>query len=82
MRSRLARLDELLAEQGRQRGDVLISLRVDVPATSTAASLIERCEDHRDAGVAEMVISLGSADMEAQRRLLDLLAAEVIPALR
>jgi probable F420-dependent oxidoreductase len=82
MRSRLGQLDELLAERGRTRRDVLVSLRLDVPKDSTAAALIEACRGYRDAGVEEMVLSLGSADIDAQRRLLDTVAAEVIPALR
>jgi probable F420-dependent oxidoreductase len=82
MRKRLVRLDELLEESGRSRRDVLISLRFDVPSGSTSSSLVDACTGYRDAGVAEMVISLGSPDIEAQRRLLDTVAAEVIPVLR
>lgn len=82
MRKRLARLDELLEESGRSRRDVLISLRFDVPAGSTPSSLVAVCEGYRDAGVAEMVLSLGSPDIEAHQRLLDTVAAEVIPVLR
>ena len=82
MGKRLARLDELLAEQGRERRDVLISLRFDVPAGSTSSSLVGLFEGYRDAGVAELVVSLGSRDIEAQQRLLDTVAAEVVPRLR
>ena len=82
MRKRLARLDELLEESGRSRHDVVISLRFDVPPGSTPSSLIEVCEGYRDAGVAEMVLSSGSPDIDAQRTLLDTVAAEVVPALR
>jgi len=82
MRKRLVRLDQLLVEAGRVRHDVVISLRFDVPSGSTPASLVEVCDGYREAGVAEMVLSLGSPDIEAHRRLLDTVAAEVIPALR
>jgi hypothetical protein len=82
MRKRLARLDALLDEQGRSRKDVLISLRYDVPAESTPSALIELCDGYREAGVEEMVLSLGSRDIEAQRRLLDAVATEVIPTAR
>jgi alkanesulfonate monooxygenase SsuD/methylene tetrahydromethanopterin reductase-like flavin-dependent oxidoreductase (luciferase family) len=82
MRKRLARLDELLGDADRSRNDVVISLRFDVPSGSTPSSLVEVGEGYRDAGVAEMVVSLGSRDIEAQRRLLDTVAAEVIPVLR
>ena len=82
MRKRLAHLDGLLEAAGRTRRDVVISLRFDVPTGSTPSSLIELCHRYRDAGVEEMVLSLGSPDIEAQRRLLDIVAAEVIPALR
>jgi probable F420-dependent oxidoreductase len=82
MRKRLARLDALLDEHGRSRKDVLISLRYDVPADSTPSSLIELCDAYREAGVEEMVLSLGSRDIEAQRRLLDAVATEVIPVAR
>ncbi len=81
IRTRLARLDELLEEQGRSRNDIVISLRFDVPADATPSSLIELCESYRSAGVEEMVFSLGSPDIEQQQRLLDTLAAEVIPTL-
>jgi probable F420-dependent oxidoreductase len=81
MRTRLARLDELLEEQGRRRHDVLISLRFDVPADMTPSTLVGLCEDYRDAGVGEMAFSLGSPDVESQQRLLDTIATEVIPAL-
>jgi hypothetical protein len=82
MRARLTRLDALLQEQGRTRADVLVSLRFDVPRDSTPSSLIELCHGYRDAGVEEMVLSLGSPDVDAQRRLLDTVATEVIPSLR
>jgi probable F420-dependent oxidoreductase len=82
MRTRLARLDALLGERDRTRRDVVISLRFDVPAGSTPSALIELCNGYRDAGVGEMVLSLGSPDIEAQRRLLDAVAAEVMPGLR
>jgi probable F420-dependent oxidoreductase len=82
MRKRLARLDELLEQSGRSRRDVVISLRFDVPSGSTPSSLAAVCNDYRDAGVAEMVMSLGSPDIEAQRQLLDSVASAVIPALR
>jgi probable F420-dependent oxidoreductase len=82
MRKRLARLDALLDERGRSRRDVMISLRFDVPAGSTPSSLIELCHGYRDAGVAEMVLSFGSPDIDDHRRLLDTVAAEVIPVLR
>jgi probable F420-dependent oxidoreductase len=82
MRTRLARLDELLEEQGRTRRDIVISLRFDVPADSTPASLFALGASYRDVGVEEMVFSLGSPDIGNQQRLLDTLAAEVIPALR
>jgi probable F420-dependent oxidoreductase len=82
MRRRLAQLDALLEELGRSGDDVVISLRFDVPSGSTPSSLVESCEGYREAGVAEMVLSLGSPDIEAQRRLLDTVAAEVIPVLR
>jgi probable F420-dependent oxidoreductase len=79
MRTRLTRLDALLAEQGRTRRDVLTSLRFDVPADTTPSSLADLCDHYRDAGVEEMVLSLGSRDIEAQRRLLDMVATEVMP---
>jgi alkanesulfonate monooxygenase SsuD/methylene tetrahydromethanopterin reductase-like flavin-dependent oxidoreductase (luciferase family) len=79
MRTRLARLDALLAEQGRTRRDVVTSLRFDVPADTTPSALAELCDRYRDAGVEEMVLSLGSRDIEAQRRLLDTVATEVMP---
>jgi probable F420-dependent oxidoreductase len=82
MRRRLAHLDTLLEEWGRTRPDVVISLRFDVPAGSTPSSLVRLCDGYRDAGVEEMVLSLGSPDIEAQRRLLETVAAEVIPVLR
>jgi probable F420-dependent oxidoreductase len=82
MRKRLTRLDQLLDESGRSRRDVVISLRFDVPSGSTPASILEVCHAYRDAGVAEMVLSLGSPDIEAHRRLLDSVAAEVIPAVQ
>jgi probable F420-dependent oxidoreductase len=82
MRKRLARVDELLGASGRSRRDVVISLRFDVPVGSTPSSLVEVCEGYRDAGVSEMVLSLGSPDIEAHRRLVDTVAAEVIPILR
>jgi len=81
MRTRLARLDELLEEQGRSRRDIVISLRFDVPADSTQARIIELCASYRDVGVEEMVFSLGSPDIDQQQRLLDTVAAEVVPAL-
>jgi probable F420-dependent oxidoreductase len=79
---RLGHLDELLEKAGRSRRDVLISLRFDVPRDATAPSLVARGESYRDAGVEEMVLSLGSSDLDAQRRLLDTLAGEVVPKLR
>ncbi len=82
MRTRLDHLDTLLEEAGRSRSDIVVSLRFDVPAGSTPSSLVERCERYRDAGVEEMVLSLGSPDVDAQQRLLDSIAAEVIPVLR
>ncbi len=82
MRKRLVRLDELLEESGRSRRDVLISLRFDVPSGSTPSSLVEVCDAYRDAGVSEMVLSLGSPAIEAHRRLLDTVAAEVLPVAR
>jgi hypothetical protein len=82
MRKRLGRLDELLADQGRTRRDVVISLRFDVPSGSTPSSLVEVCAAYRDAGVAEMVLSLGSPDIDAQRRLLESVAGEVIQVVR
>jgi probable F420-dependent oxidoreductase len=81
MRKRLAQLDGYLEESGRTRADVVVSLRYDVPVSATPASLIERCAAYRDAGVQEMALSLGSADIEAQQRLLDNIGAQVIPAL-
>jgi probable F420-dependent oxidoreductase len=79
IRSRLARLDALLEEQGRRREDIVVSLRYDVPADTTPSALVERCAAYRDAGVAEMVLSLGSPDIAAQQRLVD--TANVLPAL-
>src|SRR5262249_34323879 len=81
IRTRLRRLDELLADEGRTRADIVISLRYDVPRDATTASVVERCAAYRDAGVSEVVVSLGSPDLDAQRRLLDTVAADVLPAL-
>jgi probable F420-dependent oxidoreductase len=80
VRKRLAQLHGFLEEGGRAPADVVISLRYDVPAGSTPAALIDLCAGYGDAGVQEMALSLGSADLDAQRRLLDTLAADVIPA--
>jgi alkanesulfonate monooxygenase SsuD/methylene tetrahydromethanopterin reductase-like flavin-dependent oxidoreductase (luciferase family) len=82
MRKRLSRLDELLEEAGRSRGDVLVSLRYDIPRDATARSLVEQCEAYREVGVREFAFSLGSPDLAAHERLLDMVAAEVAPALR
>lgn len=82
MRKRLSALDVLLEQAGRSRDDIVISLRFDVPSASTPSSLAETCDAYRDAGVAEMVLSLSSPDIEAHRHLLDTVAGHVLPALR
>jgi len=82
IRTRLDHLDELLAAEGRSRHDIVVSLRFDVPKDTTAEALVERFAAYRDAGVAEMVVSLGSPDLDAQRRLLDTVASDVVSALR
>jgi probable F420-dependent oxidoreductase len=80
VRRRLVQLDGFLEGHGRARADIVISLRYDVPAGSTPPSLVALCDGYRDAGVQEMAFSLGSADIDAQRRLLDSIGTEVIPA--
>jgi alkanesulfonate monooxygenase SsuD/methylene tetrahydromethanopterin reductase-like flavin-dependent oxidoreductase (luciferase family) len=82
VRKRLVQLDGYLEEQGRRRADLVVSLRYEVTAGASPGALIDLCESYRDAGVQEMALSLGSADTDAQQRVLDTIAAEVIPALR
>jgi probable F420-dependent oxidoreductase len=82
IRSRLARLDELLAAEGRRRHDIVTSLRFDVPKGATPAELVDQFGTYREAGVTEIVVSLGSPDLDAHRALLDVVAAAVIPPLR
>jgi hypothetical protein len=55
-------------------------LRYEVPAGASVRSLIELFDGYRAAGVEEIAVSLGSADIDAQHRLLDSVAAEVLPA--
>jgi alkanesulfonate monooxygenase SsuD/methylene tetrahydromethanopterin reductase-like flavin-dependent oxidoreductase (luciferase family) len=80
VRKRLVQLDSFLEQQGRTLTDIVVSLRYEVPAGASARSLIELVDGYRAAGVQEIALSLGSADIDAQRRLLDSVAAEVLPA--
>jgi probable F420-dependent oxidoreductase len=68
---RLAVLDEELAAVGRSRDDIEISLRWDVRPDS---DVDERLAAYAEAGVSEVVWSVGSPDIGLQREMIDRLA--------
>jgi probable F420-dependent oxidoreductase len=90
---RLAVLDGHLAAAERSRDEVTVSLRADLdlrdgpppeggrplPLTGTADQLVERLEAYREAGVAEVVVSVASGDLDRQQRQLDAFARQVLP---
>jgi probable F420-dependent oxidoreductase len=68
---RLEVLDAELAAAGRSRADIEVSIRWDVRPD---ADVEERLAAYAEAGVAEVVWSVGSPDIDLQRRMIDRLA--------
>ena len=93
MASRLARIDEELANGGRTRAELEISVRLDLglrpdgdpalagapPFHGTTAQLRAQVEAYRAVGVQEIVVSLSSGDVARQRATLETLANDVLP---
>ena len=77
--ARLSVLDEELGAAGRGRSDVEISLRWDIKPDQDVRTALGR---YQEAGVDEVVWSLGSPDLELFRRTFERLAADVLPQFR
>ncbi len=74
LRERLVTLDEELAAAGRARADIEVSLRWDVRPDGDPAKLADRVAAYAEAGVAEIVFSVGAPELDVHRRMIDQLA--------
>ncbi len=74
--ARLAILDQELAAAGRSRDDLEISLRWDIKADADPRPALEA---YQEAGVDEVVWSLGTPDLDLFRRTFERLASDVVP---
>lgn len=71
-RARLVTLDEELAEAGRTRAEIDLSLRWDVRPDGDVRA---RVAEYAEAGVQEIVFSVGSPDLDVHRAMIEQLAA-------